>query len=96
MGGPINSIKFSHSSCKAWRTINKLTGRSGRSFHQCPISENSITSPLVKNGAHKTGDLKSTRVVNKELSDQWKIPTPEDHSNSEPFRPEELAAASHA
>ena len=46
----------------------------------------------MKNGAHRTGDRESTRLVNKELSDLWKIPTPEGHSISEPFRPEELAA----
>jgi len=47
----------------------------------------------VKNGAHGTGDHESTRLVNKQLSDMWKIPTPEGHSISEPFRPEEFAAA---
>jgi len=36
----VNSIDFSHSSCKAWWTINKLTSRSGRSFRQCPILAN--------------------------------------------------------
>jgi len=46
----------------------------------------------VKNGAHKIGDRESTRLINKELSDRWKIPTPEGHSISERFRPEELAA----
>jgi len=45
----------------------------------------------VKNGAHKTGSKETTRLVNKELSDLWKIQIPE--SISEPFRPEELAAA---
>ena len=89
----VNSIDFSHSISKVWRTINKLTGRSGRSFHQCPISANSIVLQLVKNGAHKTGDRKSTRLVNKEFSDLWEIPTSEGHSISEPFRLEELAAA---
>ena len=59
----------------------------------CPVSANSSTSQLVKNGAHKTGDRESTRLVNKQLSDLWKIPTPEGHSISEPFRPEELSAA---
>ena len=43
--------------------------------------------------AHKTGDCEPTRLVKKELSDLWKIPTPEGHSISEPFRPEEFAAA---
>jgi len=59
------------------RTMNKLTGRSGCSFHQCPVSANSIASQLVKNGARKTRDRKYTRLVNKELSDLWKIATPE-------------------
>jgi len=89
----VNSINFSRSSRKAWRTINKLTGRSGCSFHQCHVSPNSIASQLVKNGAHKTGDRESTRLVNKELSDLWKILTPEGHSISEPFSPEEIATA---
>jgi len=89
----VNSIDFSHSSRKAWRTINKLTGRSGRSSRLCSVSANSIASQLVKNRVHKTGGRESTRFVNKQLSDLWKIPTPEDHSISEPFRPEEFAAA---
>jgi len=76
----VNSIEFSHSTRKAWRTINKLTGRSGSSFYQCPVSANSIASQLVKNGAHRTGDRKSTRLVNKELSDLWNIPTTDGHS----------------
>jgi len=38
-------------------------------------------------------DRQSTRLANKELSDLWKIPTPEGHSISEPFRPDKLAAA---
>jgi len=89
----VDSIDFTHYSRKAWRTINKLTGRSGRFFRQCPVSANSITSQLVKNGVHRTGDRESTRLVNNELSDLWKIPTTEGHSISEPFRPEEFAAA---
>jgi len=89
----VNSIDFLHSSPKAWRTVNKLTGRSGRSSRVCPLSANSIASQLVKNGAHKTSDREPTRLVNKELSDLWKIPTPEGYSISEPFRPGEFAAA---
>ena len=67
----VNSIDFSHSSRKAWRTINKLTGSSGRSSCMCG----------------------STSLVNKHLPDLWKIPTPEGHRISEPFRPEEFDAA---
>ena len=87
------STDVSHSSGKAWRTINKLTGRSGLSFCQCPVSANSFASQLVKYEAHRTGDRKSTRLVNKELSNLWKITTTEGHSISEPFRPEERASA---
>ena len=89
----VNSINFSHSSRKAWRTINKLTGRSGRSSRLCHVSTNSIAPQLVKNGAHRTGERVSTRFFNKQLSDLWKIPSPEGHSISEPFRLEKLAAA---
>jgi len=51
----VNSIHISHSSCTAWRTINKLTVRSGRSSHLWPVSANSIASQLVKKGTHGTG-----------------------------------------
>jgi len=47
----------------------------------------------VKNGAHKSGCRESTRLVNKDLSELWKVPTPEGNNISGPFRPEELAAA---
>jgi len=89
----VNSIDFSHSSRKARRTINKLTGQSGKPSRLCPVSANSIASQLVKNGAHKTGGFESTRLVNKQLYDLWKIPTTEGHSISEHFRLEEFTAA---
>jgi len=55
---------------------------------------NDRTDFLKLNSQHSmTSDRESTRLVNKELSDLWKIPTPEGHSISEPFRPEEFAAA---
>ena len=43
--------------------------------------------------AHRTGGRKSNRLVNKQLPDIWMIPSPEGNSISEPFRPEEFAAA---
>jgi len=71
----VNSIDFSHSNRKAWSTINKLAGKSGRSSRLYPVSANSIPSQLVKNGAHKTGSRESTGLINKQVSDIWKIPT---------------------
>jgi len=70
MGRSCQFIDFSHSSRKVWRTINKLTGRSGHFFHQCLVLANSIATQLRKNAAHKTGDRESTTLVNKELSDR--------------------------
>ena len=78
---------------KAWRAIKKLTGRSRRSSRLCPVCANFIATQLVKKGAQRTGGRESTRLVNKQLSDLWKIPPPVGHSISEPFRPEEFAAA---
>jgi len=70
-----------------------LTGSSGRYSRLCLVSANSIASQLVNNGTHKIGSRESTRLVNKQLSDLWKLRTPEGNSISGPFRPEELAAA---
>ena len=91
----VNSNDFFHSSRKAWSTINKLTGRSGRSSRLCPVSPNSIASQLVKNGAHRTGGREHTSFISKQM---WKIPRvilsledPEGHIISELFRPVELA-----
>ena len=89
----VNSIDFTHTSRKAWRTMEQPTGRSGRSSCLCPVSTNSIALQLVKHGAHKTAGIVSTRFVNKELSDLWKIPATVGHTIVEPFRPEMFAAA---
>jgi len=45
-------MDFSHSRCKAWSTINKLLGTSGRSSRLCLVSAKSIVSQLWRNGAH--------------------------------------------
>jgi len=47
----------------------------------------------VKNGAHKTKDSESTRLISNEVPDLWKVPTPEGHRISGPFTPEEVANA---
>ena len=51
----VNYIDFSHSSRKAWKIIIKLTGRSGRSFHQSTVAANSIAMQLVKKGHTEPG-----------------------------------------
>jgi hypothetical protein len=62
----INSIDFTHSSRKAWATINRLTGKSSKP-KPCPVSANSIASVLVDNGKWKdlSAEAKShNRTVN--------------------------------
>jgi len=78
-------IDFSPCSRKVWSPIKKLTGRSASSSRLCPVSAYSIASQLMWNGAHKTRDRESTRLVNKQLSDLWKIPTPDGDGSSVPL-----------
>jgi len=47
----------------------------------------------MQNGAHKTVSRESTRLINKEPSDLWKVLTPVGNSVSGPFTPEEFDAA---
>jgi len=51
----VNSIDFSHSSRKVWSTINKPTGRSGRSSRLCSVSSNSIASNGEERGTRDRG-----------------------------------------
>ena len=81
----VNDIDFTLSSRLAWNAINNLTGRTRQSYRPCPFSVNSIASQLIKNGTFKTNDRESTRVVLKEVSKLWRIPTPADKFNSGDF-----------
>ena len=68
-----SSIDFTCFSRTVWSTLNNLTGRSHGSCHQCPISENSIASQLVKNGMHRARDCESVRSILKEMTDFWRF-----------------------
>ena len=89
----VNTIDFSHSSRKAWSTINNLAGRSKRSLRQCPVTANAIASQLVKNGAYRTKDRTTSHRLAKEVSDLWRVETPPDGHISGDFTPEEFVAA---
>ena len=41
------SIQFTHSSRKAWHTINRLTGRAASKPDKCPVSATAIASQLL-------------------------------------------------
>ena len=59
----VESIDFTHSSRRAWHTINKLTGRINTS-PPCPITANSIATTLVRNGRFPNADKTFARQTN--------------------------------
>ena len=66
----VQNIDFSHSSRKAWRIINNLTGRSRHGPRHCPISAHAIASQLVSNGKYEGINRESSRLVSQEVFDR--------------------------
>ena len=65
----VSRLDFTHSSRKAWSTINQLTGRS-RKPKPCPVSADSIASVIVNNGkwTDKSKEAKAhSHYVNAEI-----------------------------
>ena len=89
----VNKIDFTHSSRLAWNTLGNLTGKNKQPPRPCPISANSTASQLVKNGVYQVKDCASARLVNNEMSELWKIPTPLGKKITQDFTPEEFACA---
>ena len=89
----VRSIDFSHSSRKAWSILNNLTGRSRHSPHHCPVSADAIASQLVRNGKYEAVDRKSSRLVFQEVSDLWRVTTPDAVNISDKFSQREFTAA---
>ena len=87
------SIDFSHSSRKAWSILNNLTGRSRHSPRHCPVSADAIASQLVRNGKYEAVDRKSSRLVSQEVSDLWRVTTPDAVNISDKFSQTEFTAA---
>ena len=87
------SIDFSHSSRKAWSILNNLTGRSRHSPRHCPVSADAIACQLVRNGKYQAVDCKSFRLVSQEVSDLWRVTTPDAVNISANFSQREYAAA---
>ena len=89
----VRSIDFSHSSRKAWSILNNLTGRSRHSLRHSPVSADAIASQLVRNGKYEAVDRKSSRLISQEVSDLWKVTTPDAVNISDNFSQREFAAA---
>ena len=75
----------------AWKTFNRLTGRSSRPT-QCPVSANSIAEQLLANGRLKDPAKDHTRSIKQETTKLWQAPGA-DGFLSTPFTSEELSNA---
>ena len=73
--------------------MNNLSGRSQHSPHHCPISANAIASQLVRNGKYKVVDHRLSQLVFQEVSDFWRVTTPDTVNISDNFSQREFAAA---
>ena len=87
------SNKFSHSSRKRWSILNNLSGGSRHSPRHCPVSSDAIASQLVRNGRYEIVDRKSSLLVSQEVSDLWRIATPNPVNIFDTFSHREFTAA---
>ena len=62
----IANIDFTHSSRKAWQTINRLTRRSHKKKN-CPVHANKIASVLVQNGTWSNRSRAETRLLSAKI-----------------------------
>ena len=65
----VENLDMVRSSRKAWRTINKITGRKNVSTNPNLISPNAVASCLLNNGKFKNPDKQFTREVNRQLKE---------------------------
>ena len=70
----VKSIDFTHSSRRAWQTINKLTGRASKPS-PFPLTEDSTTTQLISNGRFTKADKAFTRDITTKLRDFRRAPS---------------------
>ena len=87
----VESVDFTHSSRKAWQTINKLTGRS-TTHSRCPVTANAIASQLLNNGRFPDADRDFARWTSREVTSLSRAATADTNLSSD-FTVEELEAA---
>ena len=63
----VESMDFTHSSRKAWQTINQLSGRSTVP-PKCPVTANAIAAQLLTNGRFPGADKGFARLTSHEAS----------------------------
>ena len=90
----VANIDFTHSSRKAWQSVNRLTGRSPKKSTTCPLHPNVLARRLVANGKFVNPDKVFNREVRNESALLSNRPTSLEHAHlNEDFRTEELTAA---
>ena len=87
----VESIDFTHSSRRAWQTINKLTGRASKPS-PCPVTANSIAAQLIKNGRFPDADKAFTREITVEVRELRTAPSADMNLSGE-FTMKEIEAA---
>ena len=87
----VESVDFTHSSRKAWQTINKLTGRS-MTHSRCPVTANVIASQLLNNGRFPDADRYFARWTSREVTSLSRAATADANLSSD-FTVEELEVA---
>ena len=87
----VESIDFTHSSRRAWHTINKLTGRINTS-PPCPITANSIATTLVRNGRFPNADKTFARQTTSNVYKLRRAPSVDSNLSGE-LSPEEMKTA---
>ena len=87
----MDSVDFTHSSRKAWQTINKMTGRS-TTHYRCPVTANAIASQLLNDGRFPDADRYFARWTSREGTSLPRAATADANLSSD-FTVEELEAA---
>ena len=70
----VASIDFTHSSKRAWQTLNRLTGRTSKPSI-CPITADAIASQLTNNGRFPDADKTFSRQTTSKVRDLCRAPS---------------------
>uniref|UniRef100_H3AFP9 Endonuclease/exonuclease/phosphatase domain-containing protein n=1 Tax=Latimeria chalumnae TaxID=7897 RepID=H3AFP9_LATCH len=70
----VESINFTHSSQKAWQTINHLTGKSAKQ-EPYPVTPDDIARTIINNGKYPHPDRAFSRLANAKLKEARHMPS---------------------
>lgn len=85
----MKEVDFVKSSKKAWKLINRLSGKSSNSNHVYPVSPDQIATQIVQNSKGMVSSAQKRRV-NKEYKNNFRN-SPVSSTFTTPFTVEEIA-----